>query len=151
MPQPGDEAPDFTLASTEGEIRLRELAAVKKVLLAFYAEDDTPLCANEVSVLKEDYDIVRQLGAQVVAVSADSLESHRWFAERLGGLPFPLASDGALEASRAYDVLDESQKRSRRAVFVIERGGRIAHVVPGWQPGNPTQYEEIFAALGFEV
>jgi len=151
MPQPGDEAPDFTLASTEGEIRLRELAAVKKVLLAFYAEDDTPLCANEVSVLKEDYDIVRQLGAQVVAVSADSLESHRWFAERLGGLPFPLASDEALEASRAYDVLDESQKRSRRAVFVIERGGKISHVVPWFQPGNPTQYEEIFAALGFEV
>jgi len=151
MPQPGDEAPDFTLASTEGEIRLRELAAVKKVLLAFYAEDDTPLCANEVSLLKEDYDIVRQLGAQVVAVSADSLESHRWFAERLGGLPFPLASDEALEASRAYDVLDESQKRSRRAVFVIERGGKISHVVPWFQPGNPTQYEEIFAALGFEV
>jgi len=151
MPQPGDEAPDFTLASTEGEIRLRELAAVKKVLLAFYAEDDTPLCANEVSVLKEDYDIVRQLGAQVIAVSADSLESHRWFAERLGGLPFPLASDEALEASRAYDVLDESQKRSRRAVFVIERGGKISHVVPWFQPGNPTQYEEIFAALGFEV
>ena len=151
MPQPGDEAPDFTLASTEGEIRLRELAAVKKVLLAFYAEDDTPLCANEVSVLKEDYDIVRQLGAQVVAVSADSLESHRWFAERLGGLPFPLASDEALEAARAYDVLDESRKRSRRAVFVIERGGKIAHVASWFQPGNPTQYEEIFAALGFDI
>ena len=151
MPQPGDEAPDFKLASTEGELRLRELAAQTKVLLAFYTEDDTPLCANEVSLLKEDYDIVRQLGAQVVAVSADSLESHRWFAERLGGLPFPLASDEALEASRAYDVLDESQTRSRRAVFVIERGGKIAHVAPWFQPGNPTQYEEIFAALGFEV
>ena len=151
MPQPGDEAPDFTLNSTQGAVQLRELAAQTKVLLAFYVEDDTPLCANEVSVLKEDYDIVRQLGAQVIAVSADSLESHRRFAERLGGLPFPLASDEALEAARAYDVLDDSQKRSRRAVFVIERGGKIAHVASWFQPGNPTQYEEIFAALGFDI
>ena len=50
----------------------------------------------------------------------------------------------------AYGVVDESGKRSRRAVFVIERGGNIAHVEPWFQPGNPGQYEAIFRALGFE-
>ena len=151
MPEVGDEAPDFSLPSTAGELRLRELAAGKKVLLAFYTEDNTPLCASEVSVLKEDYEIVRQLGAAVVAVSADSLESHREFSQRLGGLPFPLASDERLEAARAYGVVDETGKRSRRAVFVIDRGGKVVHVVPWFQPGNPSQYEDIFSALGFEV
>ena len=151
MPQAGDDAPDFTLASTAGELRLSQLVATKKVVLAFYAEDNTPLCSSEVSVLKEDYDLVQQLGAEVVAVSVDSLESHREFIRRLGGLPFPLVSDERLEAARAYGVVDETGKRSQRAVFVIDRGGKIAHVVPWFQPGNPSQYEAIFGALGFEV
>lgn len=151
MPEAGDEAPDFSLPSTAGELRLRELAAGKKVLLAFYTEDNTPLCSSEVSVLKEDYEIVQQLGAAVVAVSADSLESHREFSRRLGGLPFPLASDERLEAAKAYGVVDETGTRSRRAVFVIDRGGKVVHVVPWFQPGNPSQYEDIFTALGFDV
>jgi len=151
MPEAGDHAPDFTLPITTGELRLSQLAASKKVVLAFYAEDNTPLCSSELSVLKEDYELVQQLGAEVVAISADSLESHREFARRLGGLPFPLASDERLEAARAYGVLDETGKRSRRAVFVIDRGGKIAHVVPWFQPGNPSQYEAIFGALGFDM
>ncbi len=151
MPEVGDEAPDFTLPSTEGELRLRQLAAGKKVLLAFYTEDNTPLCSSEVSVLKEDYELVQQLQAEIVAVSADGLESHRDFARRLGGLPFPLASDEQLEAAEAYGVVDDTGKRSRRAVFVIDRGGKVAHVVPWFQPGNPSQYEGIFGALGFDV
>ena len=150
MPRVGEQAPDFALPSTEGELRLSEIAARKKVLLAFYVEDNTPLCSSEISVLREDYEIVQQLGAQVIAVSADTLESHHHFAERLGGVPFPLVSDERLEAATAYDVLDADSKRSRRAVFVIE-AGKIVHAEPWFQPGNPTQYEEIFRALGFDA
>ena len=150
MPRVGEQAPDFALPSTEGELRLSEIAARKKVLLAFYVEDNTPLCSSEISVLREDYEIVQQLGAQVIAVSADTLESHRDFAERLGGVPFPLVSDERLEAAIAYDVLDADSKRSRRAVFVIE-AGKIVHAEPWFQPGNPRQYEEIFRALGFDA
>ena len=151
QPKVGDAAPDFELPSTQGTLRLRDLTATKKVLLAFYTEDSTPLCSSEVSVLREDYELVRQLRAEVVAVSADSLDSHRDFADKLGGVPFPLVSDEKLEAARAYGVLDEAGKRSRRAMFVIDKGGTILHVVPWFQPGNPGQYEEIFVALGFEV
>ncbi len=150
-PEAGDAAPDFELPSTQGTLRLKDLTATKKVLLAFYAEDNTPLCASEVSVLKEDYELVQQLRTEVVAVSADSLDSHRDFADKLGGVPFPLVSDENLEAARAYGVLDEAGNRSRRAVFVIDKGGTILHVVPWFQPGNPGQYEDIFVALGFEV
>ena len=150
-PEAGDAAPDFELPSTKGTLRLKDLTNTKKVLLAFYAEDSTPLCSSEVSVLKEDYELVRQLRAEVVAVSADSLDSHLDFVDELGGVPFPLVSDERLEAATAYGVLDEAGKRSRRAVFVIDKGGTILHVVPRFQPGNPTQYEDIFVALGFEV
>lgn len=151
LPAAGQSAPDFELPSTQGKLRLSDLAARSKVVLAFYTEDGTPLCASQVSVLKEDHDLVQQLKAEIVAISVDPLDSHEAFAEGLGGIPFPLVSDEGLEAARAYGVLDDAGKRSRRAVFVIDKGGTILHVVPWFQPGNPVQYEEIFAALGFEV
>jgi peroxiredoxin Q/BCP len=150
IPQVGEPAPDFTLPSTQGEISLHDLAAEKKVVLAFYFEDATPLCSSEVAALKEDYDLIRELGAQVVAVSVDSLASHEAFAQRLGGFPFPLVSDSELLATRLYDVPDDTGKRSRRAVFVIDRGGTVLHAIGWYQPGNVTQYEEVFHALGFE-
>jgi peroxiredoxin len=151
IPEAEDHAPDFALPAIGGEIHLRELTERGQVLLAFYYEDDTPLCISELTVFKEDYEIIEQLDTQVVALSADSLESHRAFAERLGGLPFPLASDERLEAATAYGVVDDSGKRSRRAVFVIGRGGKILLAERWFQPGNPSQYEAIFAALGFEA
>ena len=148
MPEPGDQAPDFTLASTTGDVRLRDLSDRGGVVLAFYYEDATPICSNELSMLRDDYEVVRELGAEVIAVSADSLESHSAFAERLGGVPFPLASDESLEAAKVFDVVDDAGKRSRRAIFVIDRGGEILHAERWFQPGNPTQYEAIFRALG---
>ncbi len=150
MPEVGDQAPDFALPSAAGDVRLCNLWDGGKVVLAFYAEDNTPLCSNEVAMLRDDYDVIRELGAEVVAVSADSLESHAEFASRIGGVPFPLLSDSGLEAARAYGVADDAGKRSSRAVFVIDAGGRILHAEPWFQPGNPGQYEAIFRALGFE-
>jgi peroxiredoxin len=150
IPQAGETAPDFTLPSTQGDISLQRLAAEKKVVLAFYSEDATPLCSSEVATLKEDYDLIRELGAEVLVVSVDSLASHEAFARRLGGFPFPLVSDSDLLATRLYDVPDDTGKRSRRAVFVIDRGGTVLHAIGWYQPGNVNQYEEVFRALGFE-
>jgi thioredoxin-dependent peroxiredoxin len=151
MPDPGEQAPDFTLPSTEGNVSLRELTERSKVVLAFYYEDTTPTCSNELSMLRDDYEMVRELGAEVVAISSDSLDSHAAFAERLSGVPFPLACDEHLEAAKAFDAVDDSGKRSRRAVFVIDRGGKLLHAEPWFQPGNPGQYEAIFRALGLDV
>lgn len=151
MPDVGGKAPDFSLPSTAGDVSLSELTARSKVLLAFYTEDNTPLCTSELSVFKEDFEIIEALGARVVAVSADNIVEHTDFAERLGGLPFPLASDPHLEVANLYGVADEDAKRSRRAVFVIDRGGEVLHAEPWFQPGNPTQYEAIFKALGFDA
>ena len=55
---------------------------------AFYTEDATPLCAAQVTSFKDEFETLAELGAQVVAISADDLDSHRKFAESLGGLGF---------------------------------------------------------------
>ena len=151
MPATGDPAPRFTLPTTAGELSLDDLTARGKLVLAFYAEDATPLCSSQLSMLKDDYDAVRELGASVLALSADSLDSHRQFAQRLGGLPFPLASDEDLAVARLYNVADEEAKRSRRAAFVVDEKGVITHAEPWFQPGNSAQFEAIFRALGLEM
>src|SRR3990172_3193258 len=46
MPQPGAPAPDFQLPSTQGALRLSDVTAAGKVVLAFYQEDNTPLCSS---------------------------------------------------------------------------------------------------------
>lgn len=155
MPDPpsaGARAPDFRLPSTYGETALADLLdGGDRVVLAFHAEDATPSCQTQLSMLMDAHEMLREFGARVVAVSADSLESHRAFAERLGGLPFPLASDVSLDAARAYGVIDEGDsRRSRRAVFVIDRDGTLLLSMPHFQPGNLSQVEAIFAALGAE-
>jgi peroxiredoxin Q/BCP len=152
MPDAGDRAPDFVLPSTDGDVRLSERLRQGRVLLAFYFEDGTPTCSTEIAALKDAYETLRELGADVIAVSADSVESHRAFSERLGGVPFPLASDAELSAARAYDaVAEDDPRRSRRALFVIEQDGTIAYAANPFNPNSLSQLEDAFRALGLDL
>ena len=152
MPSAGDRAPDFVLPTTDGHVRLSDRLRQRRVLLAFYFEDGTPTCSTEVAALKDAYETLRELGADVIAVSADSVESHRAFAERLGGVPFPLVSDADLSAARAYDaVAEDDPRRSRRALFAIEQDGTIRYAANPFSPNSLAQIEEAFRALGLEL
>ena len=152
MAEPGEQAPDFTLSSTEGELRLRDAVQGGPVLLAFYTEDATPGCSTEIESLKDACETLRELGASIIAISADSIESHRKFAERLGGLPFPLASDTDLHAAGAYNAIDEDDpRRSRRALFVIGQDGIITYAANPFSPNSLSQLEGALRALGLEL
>lgn len=155
MPEPpsaGAPAPDFRLPTADGEVGLGDLlSGGSRAVVAFYHEDATPSCESELALLRDSHELLREYAARVIAIGADSLESHRAFAERMGGLPFALASDADLSAARAYGVVDEGDsRRSRRAVFVIDRDGTVLLSLPHFQPANLTQVEAIFAALGAE-
>ena len=147
----GRQAPDFTLPTTMGTLSLADLIAQGKVVLSFYAEDATPVCTAQINAFKEGYETMVEFGAQLLAISADSLESHQAFAKRIGGVPFPLASDEQLEVSTLYGVVDEVSKRSRRAVFVVDEYGMLLLANPSYNPGNPAQYASVFKSLGIEV
>ena len=149
----GAKAPAFRLPSTEGEVTLDGLlAGGRRLVLAFYFEDGTPSCETEVRMLADAHEMLTEFGAQVLAVSADSVESHGAFVERLGGVPFPLASDDDLAVARAYDVVDEGDpRRSRRAAFVIDSDGTVLLALPHFQPNNVSHFEAIFLLLGAET
>jgi peroxiredoxin Q/BCP len=151
MPEPraGDPAPDFTLPGTAGEVRLADALRTGPVVVAFYQEDNTPTCRTQLSALRDDHDLLVELGARVLAISTDPLESHTAFAGLLRP-PFPLLADADGAVARAYGVYDEDTRRSRRAVFVIGADGRVLLDIPWYNPANTSQYAQIFRALGME-
>ena len=147
----GDRAPAFTVETTEGRRTLDALLADGALVLVFYAEDLTPTCTTQLCSFRDEHATLRDLGANVLGVSADSLESHRRFVERLGGLPFPIAADPALELATAYGVVDEENKRSYRAVFVISADAVVLEANPRYQPAVMDQFAAVFRALGLSV
>jgi len=134
----GDLAPDFTLPATiEESISLSQYRGQKKVVLAFYPFDWSPVCSLQLPGLQENLPRFKELNAQVLGISIDSRHSHKAFAEHLG-LEFPLLSDFDKQVCQAYGVLRQGGF-AERALFVIDRQGiiRYAHVNPiGEVPDN---------------
>ena len=102
------------------------------------------------SALKQEYDTIAGLGADVMGVSGDSVDSHRSFCGSLGGCPFPVASDPDSSVARLYGAVADDGRTRRRAVFVLDESGTMIHKIPWYQPGNVGQFMEIFQALGLE-
>ena len=122
-PDVGDQAPDFALPSTAGEIRLSTLLAKGPVLLVFYPGDDTPVCTKQLCNYRDNLDMFGELGVQVVAVNPQSVESHQAFAGK-HKLPFPVAADADKTVCRSYGALN-FLGMAKRALVLIGRDGRI--------------------------
>lgn len=131
----GQKAPPFTLLDDNGQkVRLSEFKG-KKVVLYFYPKDDTPGCTKEACAFRDGIDDLRESGAVVLGVSADSVESHKKFSTKYD-LNFPLLSDGDKKALRAYGVWKEKSLYGRkfmgieRTTFVIDEAGKISYIFP---------------------
>jgi len=89
----GDQAPDFEGPTSDGSrLGLKGFVGKKNVVLYFYPKDDTPGCTKEACSFRDNLQSIRSMGAEIVGVSLDSVESHKNFATKYG-LPFPLVSD----------------------------------------------------------
>ncbi len=152
MPKPaiGEQAPDFALSGTTGEVRLSDLLRDGPVVLMFYVEDSTPNCTQQVESFRDEFATLSELGARLIAVSSDSLATHERFVDRLGGLPFPLLADPDLEVARLYGVADEQLRRSGRAVYVIAQDGTITQRFAPYSVGSTEHFLGVFEALGIE-
>ena len=126
-PQVGDRAPDFELDGTDGRFKLSDHRGGKVVLL-FYPGDNTPVCTRQLNTYTAEIDQFREVDAQILAISPQSVESHDGFMDKQGGFAFPLLSDEAKRIGRQYGVLGPVGFY-RRSVFVIDAEGivRYAH------------------------
>lgn len=124
-------APDFTLPGTPGG-RSYSLGDYRGRLavLVFYPGDDSPTCTTQLASYSADLDQFAGLGAEVLGISPQDVESHERFSERLG-LGFPLLADTDKEVGRAYGLVGPLGFY-KRSVFVVDGKGvvRYAHRSP---------------------
>jgi peroxiredoxin len=123
---PGTPAPDFTLSNGDGEmVSLRDFRG-KRVILAFYPADWSPVCGDQMVLYNEVLGLFEEYDAQLLGLSVDGRWSHRAFSQARG-LNFPLLADFEPkgEVARRYGVYDEEKGKSKRALFVIDKDGII--------------------------
>lgn len=123
----GDRAPAFTLPSTGGTpVSLSDFAG-RPVVLVFYPGDDTPVCTKQLNSYNDDLAQFEALDAQVLGISAQSVESHEKFSGK-HGFKFPLLADTDKAVAGAYGTLGPIGF-PRRSVFIIDGEGvvRYAH------------------------
>jgi peroxiredoxin len=122
--EPGADAPDFTLRDHGGnEVSLSDFAG-RKLVLAFYPGDFSPVCSDQLSIYQEVLSEIQSRGAQLAGVSVDSTWTHRAFRKQLN-LTMPLLSDfhPKGEMSSAYGAyLPDWGTTNRSLVLVDERG-----------------------------
>ncbi len=146
----GDKAPSFKLKNQEGEtISLADLKG-KAIVLYFYPKDDTSGCTKESCNFRDEFPKFGKLNAEIIGVSADSVESHKKFASKYS-LPFNLLSDEKREMIEKYGVWKEKSMYGRkymgieRTTFIINADGKITKIFPKVKVDDHNQ--EVMEAL----
>ncbi len=149
--EPGTKAPDFTLPADDGtNISLRQFRG-KPVVLYFYPRDNTPGCTKEAQAFRDRHAALVKLGAIVLGVSPDDLDSHARFRDR-HGLNFRLLSDVDHRVAEQYGAWREKTRFGKksmgiqRSTYLIDAQGVVRQV---WKKVNVDGHDEqVLAALG---
>jgi peroxiredoxin Q/BCP len=144
----GDAAPDFELPGTgEKTYRLADYCG-RKLVLAFYPGDFTAVCTKQFCSYRDEGERLDKLGAEVLGISPQSVESHERFSEEKR-LNVPLLADEDKAVAKAYGVL--AGPMVRRAIFVIDEEGVVRHrkvTLAGLTYESVDDLERAVAAVG---
>ena len=131
----GDRAPAFKLKNQDGEIISLSDLKGKPVVLYFYPKDDTSGCTKEACNFRDEFPKFGKLHAEIIGVSADSVDSHKKFVDKYK-LPFNLLADEKKEIVEKYGVWKEKNMYGRkymgieRTTFIIDANGKISKIFP---------------------
>jgi peroxiredoxin Q/BCP len=126
-------APDFTLPAIGSETVVKngqvQLSALRGhiIVLYFYPKDDTPGCTAEACSFRDQYQVFKDAGAEVIGVSSDSVSSHKQFASK-HRLPYILLSDEKGALRKRYGVPSTFGLIPGRVTYVIDREGIVRHI-----------------------
>lgn len=146
----GAKAPDFTLPADSGKkVKLSEFRG-KPVVLYFYPKDDTPGCTKEACAFRDLQSEMQALGAVVLGISADDVDSHAKFRDKYQ-LNFPLLADTDHKVAEKYGAWREKVRFGKksfgiqRSTFLIDAEGKIRKVWKSVQVDGHDQ--QVLAAL----
>jgi len=132
----GDEAPDFSAETTEGQVDLYDYLGDSWGVLFSHPADFTPVCTTELGEFakrKADFD---KRNTKLIGVSVDPIESHKGWAGDIAdvkGTPlnFPLIADPDRKVAELYDMIHPAmnEKVTVRSVFVIGPDKKIKLII----------------------
>ena len=102
--QVGDKIPNFTAKDTNNnDFDSITIVGQKPVVIYFYPKDNTPGCTAQACSFRDQYEDFKDLGAEVIGISGDTVSSHEKFAKRYK-LPFLLLSDNSGKLRKLFGV-----------------------------------------------
>ncbi|HTN78562.1 MAG TPA: peroxiredoxin [Acidimicrobiales bacterium] len=122
----GEKAPDFTLPGTGGKQYSLSDYRGHVVVVVFYPGDNTPVCTKQLNAYTNDIAEFTEVGAQILAISPQNVESHEGFSAKHGGFAFPLLADTDKKVGEAYGILGPLGFY-RRSVFVVDADGFVRY------------------------
>ncbi len=151
--QLGDDAPDFTAESTEGEIHLYDYLGDGWGVLFSHPADFTPVCTTElgeVARLKPEFE---KRNTKVLGLSVDPVESHKDWAGDIKdvsghALNYPLIADPDRSVADAYGMIHPNALNTMtvRSVFVIGPDKKIKLTIT-YPAATGRNFEEILRVL----
>ena len=144
--------PDFTAASTAGDLSLKSFRG-KTVVLYFYPKDSTPGCTTEGANFRDLHAEFLQANAVILGVSRDSLKSHHNFKSKLE-FPFELLSDPDETLCQQFGVIKMKNMYGKqvrgieRSTFIIDARGKLVREWRGLKvPGHVDEVLEVVRTL----
>ncbi len=144
----GDKAPEFE--APDQNLKVRRLADFKgsNLVLAFFPGAFTSVCTKEMCTFRDSMSNLNRLNAKVLGVSVDQPFSNAKFAKE-NNLNFDLLSDLKRDMSKNYGGLHQDfvkvpgLQASKRAVFIIDRDGKVAFAWTTDDPGVEPDYKKV--------
>ena len=126
-PAVGSDAPSFNLQDQNGEWHALGDYRGQWLVVYFYPRDDTPGCTTEACNFRDNIYAFKAIGAAVVGISVDDVESHKEFSDKYK-LPFTILADEGGKTSKVYGVLKDCKllKLVSRQSFLVNPEGKIA-------------------------
>lgn len=122
----GDEAPNFTAQTTQGEINFHEWLGNSWGVLFSHPADYTPVCTTELGATSKLQQEFEKRNVKAIAISVDALDSHHGWINDINEtqnttVNFPIIADPNREVATLYDMIhpNASEKFTVRSLFVI--------------------------------
>lgn len=150
----GDKAPDFGLPNGDGKlVLLADYVSRSPVVLVFYRGFWCGACTQQLTRLAQDYDKIKQAGAELIAVSVDD-QTYAWSMGQTTGAKFNILSDSEKKTIISYGILNPTEHGgiAHPSIFIVDKTGNIRFLYVGKdptdRPSDETILEEIKKVTG---
>ena len=149
----GDEAPNFTAVTTEGEIDFHEWLGDSWGLLMSHPGDYTPVCTTELGKVASLGDQFKARNTKPIAISVDPVDSHNaWIGDinetQNTEVNFPLIADPDRKVASLYDMIHPNADNNStvRTLFIIGPDKKVKLSLT-YPPSTGRNFQEVIRVL----